>query len=176
MKKKRFPTAALTFFLVAGLFLSVGCGSEEGPFVAADYSSWTRLNRRDLDYPVPGQESRYRVIYINTIGGEAEVEEREGRVWYSYPKGTVIAKEVYPTLNPSPDTEPILVTAMMKDPEHENAQGGWVWLAKNLKTQVEEIMEVEFCFTCHLTANEPHPYSDGNPEGEFRDYVFFARE
>jgi hypothetical protein len=37
----------------------------------------------------------------------------------------------------------------------------------------EKVIDYEFCYDCHANANEPHPYGDRNPHGEFRDYVFF---
>jgi hypothetical protein len=160
-----------------GVLVLGSCRKEESAaFIPNDYDTWARMNQEELDYPVPGHESNYRIIYINEKGGSVTVEEREGRIRYSYPEGTVIAKEIYPGLDPEPGTKPVMVTAMAKQPGHENAYGGWVWVVKHLESGDEQVMQQEFCFTCHSAANEEHPYADENPEEEFRDYVFFAAE
>ncbi len=163
--------------LCIGVLFLGGCRKDEPvSFIPGDYDSWERVNEEELDYPVPGHESNYRIIYMNEKGRSVTVEERDGRTWYSYPEGTVIAKEIYPGLDPEPGTNPVMVTAMVKQPDHENAHGGWVWVVKDLESGTEQVMELEFCFTCHSAANEAHPYADGNPDEEFRDYVFFAAE
>ena len=61
---------------------------------------------------------------------------------------------------------------MIKAPEHEHARGGWLWVVKDLESNEERIIDYRLCFDCHADANDRHPYGDGNPEGEDRDYVF----
>ena len=90
-----------------------------------------------------------------------------------FPEGTIIAKEIYAGSSPEPGAEPTMVTAMVKDPEHPAARGGWVWVVKDLSMGKERIITGDFCFTCHGNANEGHPYGDKNKDENFRDFVFF---
>lgn len=155
-----------------------GCSDDEmGYTIPDDYDSWQRLNDIELNYPIPGHESNYRIIYINDIGTGGFTAEQGG-----YPDGTIIVKAVYEGLEPEPGAKPVMLTGMIKDPDHENARGGWVWVMKDVSAASAEnerplnvVMEA-FCFTCHREANKPHPYADGNPSAEFRDFVFFSRE
>lgn len=172
MKKIRGVLAVLAVF--TGF---TGCTEKaEELHVPDNYSSWRRVNDVELDYPIPGHESNYRIIYMNDIGFEAETVKAGGKEELHYPAGTIIAKAVYEGLNPEPGADPVMVTAMIKNPDHPNARGGWVWTVKNLGTGEEQIIEGQFCFTCHSAANESHPYADGNPREEFRDYVFFSAQ
>ncbi len=90
------------------------------------------------------------------------------------PVVTVIVKEVYASAKPMPEDEPIQLTIMAKQPQDPRAQGGWVWVTKDLPDGKEAVFMGNFCITCHANANEKHPYGDGNPNEEFRDYVFFV--
>lgn len=163
--------------LVSAAFFILSCEKEpEVQNIPDNYSSWERINDVELNYPVPGHESNYRVIYMNEKGRDVDISMEEGRRRYEFPQGTVVAKAVYEGLDPAPDAEPVMITAMVKNKEHPAARGGWVWVLKNLNTGDERIIEEAFCFTCHAAANESHPYGDGNPEEEYRDYVFFASE
>ena len=66
-----------------------------------------------------------------------------------------------------------MLTVMIKDPDHPNAQGGWVWVVKQLDSGREVKFTSDFCVNCHDGANGRHPYADKNPDQEFRDYVFY---
>lgn len=174
----RFPGKQFLAYpvMALALFLS-GCSRTEEPIsVPGEYETWERLNTVELDYPIPGHESNYRIIYINDKGLQVEIEETDGEVRYNFPEGTIIAKAVYEGLDPPPDAKPVMVTGMVKSSDHAKARGGWVWVVKNLGSGEERIIEEAFCYTCHAAANESHPYADGNPEGEFRDFVFFVSE
>jgi hypothetical protein len=61
---------------------------------------------------------------------------------------------------------------MVKEPGDPRAKCGWLWITKEQGGE-ERVFEGNFCVTCHANANERHPYFDGNPREEFRDYVFF---
>jgi hypothetical protein len=61
---------------------------------------------------------------------------------------------------------------MVKRPDHEQAQGGWVWISRDPESGTETIFDDQFCVNCHSNANESHPYGTGNPAEAFRDYVF----
>ncbi len=156
------------------IFSAAGCRKKETAqlLVPEHYTDWA-ITADHLNYPIPGHESHYRRIFINPTGEKVTTEKKNGRLFYTYPKGTVIIKEIYPTLTPAKDTKPISLSVMIKDPENPKARDGWVWIIKDLKKNTEKIIDYEFCFDCHTNANEPHPYGDGNPQGDFRDYVFF---
>jgi hypothetical protein len=137
------------------------------------YSTWRRTTELRLDYPIPGHEDNFRIIYINDTGlgysrtGAAQAE------YIEFPEGTVIAKEVYEGASPEPGAKPMMITAMIKAAGSPDARGGWVWVVKDLAMNKETIIKGTFCFTCHGNANEAHPYGDKNLHESFRDYVFF---
>jgi hypothetical protein len=141
--------------------------------VPADYATWERTTAAALDYPVPGHEEHHRRIFINRIGQDMRSEVRQGRVVHDYPEGTVLVKEVYEGLEPRPGEAPFQLTVMIKRPKDPLARGGWLWVVRDMASGQEKLIDYEFCFDCHASANEPHPYGDRNPRGEFRDYVFF---
>ena len=154
--------------------LLTGC-AEEGrePLLTADYSGWDRTTETELDYPIPGHEDNYRRIYIDQTGTNIRITTAEDGVRHSYPEGTVIIKEVFEGSDYQEGSEPVMLTAMVKRPSDPAARGGWLWVVKDLSTGRETVMETKFCVTCHANANEQHPYGDGNPDGAFRDFVFF---
>lgn len=157
------------------MLVLLGCTAREPkPLVPqADYTAWTRTTEVELDYPVPGHESHYRRIYINDQGKDPLISREGSQVNYQYPEGTVVVKEIYPGQSFSPGDEPVALTIMVKAPDHAAARQGWVYLLKNPDSGAERIFEGDLCFTCHKTANESHPYGDGNQENSFRDYLFF---
>ena len=152
------------------------CGEEELDLVpdSDSYESWSKTTEQELDYPIPGHENNYRRIYINDRGLEYTVEEQEGKTRYRFPKGTKILKEIYEGFDPAAGEKPIRITAMIKRPSHEEARGGWLWVIEDGDSGEENIFSGEFCVTCHSNANEQHPYGEGNPQEEFRDYVYFV--
>ncbi len=163
------------FLLFPAVFLFlISCQKKEVsvPVVPGNYKDWT-VTAADLNYPIPGHENHYRKIFINPKGEEVQITENNGRIFYNYPGGTVVIKEIYPTLSPEKGTKPISLTVMIKDPDNPKSRDGWVWIVKDLEKNSEKIIDYEFCFDCHTNANEPHQYGDGNPDGEFRDYLFF---
>lgn len=160
-------------FAAVLFFNLISCAEEERDYIPDDYASWQRLNRKELDYPIPGHESHYRIIYINETGKKLSINSENGKDNYSFPDGTIIVKEIYPSLQKS-EEEPIQLTAMIKDSDHPEARGGWIWVIENLGEDKQIVFTNEFCITCHANANEQHPYVDQNPREEFRDYVFFA--
>ena len=150
-----FPGLLLLFFL--------GCSEpQEPPRVPEDYSTWKTTHEGFLEYPIPGHMDNFRKIYISPNIEELKANEE-------CPDGTVIIKEIYKRATMK---DPIELTVMVKDRNHEKALGGWLWIVKDPVSGTENIVNSEFCFTCHSDANVAHPYGDKNPEQQFRDYVF----
>jgi hypothetical protein len=163
---------------LAAVFVCAGClagcrKQEPGPLLPVDYAGWARTTMKVLDYPIPGHEDRGRRIYINSTGTGVRVSSETGRVTWSYPAGSIIIKEIFGGLEIGEADKPVMLTAMIKEPEHPQARGGWVWVMKDLASGGERVIDWEFCVDCHANANEPHPYGDKNEGNEFRDYVFF---
>lgn len=156
----RMVSVVLSILLGALFF---GCSEKETtPLLPEEYTSWERTTEEVLDHPIPGHGSNQRIIYINETGTSVPLGG-DGSV--TYPTGTIVIKEVY--------NDPMVLTAMVKDPENPDARGGWVWLTKNPETGEESLVREEFCITCHANANEQHPYGDGNRDERFRDYLFY---
>lgn len=159
--------------LAAALAVAACEEKAQAPLVPADYRGWTRVPAQPLRYPVPGHLDNARVAYINPAGMKAVSETRDGRVFDRYPEGTIIVKEVFSTLEADITTAPERLTVMIRASGHKLARGGWLWVAADPSTGHEQIIDWELCYECHAAANEPHPYGDKNPDGEFRDFVFF---
>ena len=160
--------------LIPVLLVSACAPAQRPALVPSDYSGWTRSTQRELDYPIPGHADNFRRIYINKTGENPRIETSGGRPVWTYPEGTQIIKEVYKGLAPAPGEKPVALTVMLKAARDKDARGGWLWISKNVASGAESIIAEEFCVTCHSNANEKHPYADGNPREEFRDYVFFS--
>jgi hypothetical protein len=165
--------AAPLLLLLAAASLTDCRKEEAAPQLPNNYAGWKRTTDLILDYPVPGHESRGRRIFINSMGTKVTVRSEAGRISWDYPKGSIVIKEIFPSLDIRDGERPIMLTAMIKDPDHPQARGGWVWVVKDLGARSEQIIDWEFCVDCHANANEPHPYGDRNEDNEFRDYVFF---
>jgi hypothetical protein len=145
------------------------------PDIPADYRSWQLATDARLNYPIPGHEDHFRRIFINPVGTGVQKTSQNGRGIYEFPVGTIIVKEIYAgQSDPTPHETPLRLTVMIKQPDHPQARGGWLWLVKDFKTQQITVIDYEFCVDCHANANERHPYNDGNPDAEFRDYVYFV--
>ena len=143
-------------------------------YATPDYHSWQRTTNVVLDYPIPGHQDRFRIPRMNAVGFTAAPTMVNGKRRWEFPDGTVIAKEVYATSRPSPGAAPVQLTIMVKAPKDSRSQGGWLWLTRDLPDGAETVFMGNFCITCHANANEKHPYGDGNPNEEFRDYVYFV--
>ena len=171
----RFPHSQA--LQIAGIVLFVAmlfaCNNDDSELIFDDdYGGWERTVEEPLNYPIPGHGKRRRAIYINDTGtGVERVTDETGLLQYEYPEGTIVVKEVYTDFEGSDLLE---LTIMIKAPDDERARKGWIWLNKDAKTGKEKLFtSTSYCLTCHEGANESHPYGDGNPNGEFRDYVFF---
>lgn len=160
--------------LALALLLLGGCERSEEPelLVTTDHEEWTRTTTTPLTFPVPGHGSGERRIYINPVGETVEPPVSSEEPW-EYPEGTIILKEIYPSPDPPEDAPPDSLTIMVKQPDHPMSRGGWVWLVKEPGSDEERVFAEQFCVTCHANANEEHPYGDGNPEGQFRDYAYY---
>lgn len=160
---------------VLAIMVFVACQQKEpSQLTPDDYRSWNKTTDTVFNYPVPGHENHFRVIYINDIGNSVQPTQKNGRRIYDYPKGTIIVKEIYQGLEQSKNgEEPIQLAVMIKDSEHPKSRAGWLWIAVTYATKEERIIDYEFCVDCHANANEPHPYGDKNPNSDYRDCVYF---
>jgi len=166
---------AASLSLLAAFASLVGCGAEKLPVYATpDYRSWRRTTDVILDYPIPGHQDRFRIPRMNDIGFTVKPTVDNGRRRWDFPVGTTIVKEVYRTPKTAPGEQPIQLTIMVKAPKNPHSQGGWLWITRDLPDGKESVFMGNFCITCHANANEKHPYGDGNPDEEFRDYVYFV--
>jgi hypothetical protein len=161
----------LVLFVV--LLIFGGCQRQSTPLVTSDYANWSSTTTEVLNYPIPGHEENLRRIFINETGKGVSTEMRVNRLFHSYPENTVIIKEVYDGFTPDDDDDPVRLLVMIKNSQHSQSRGGWVWISKDVSSGDEQIIDYQFCFDCHGDANERHPYGDGNPRAEFRDYVYF---
>lgn len=161
--------------IIIGIIILASCQKKvPSPLVPEDYRSWNKATDELLNYSIPGHENNCRIIYINKTGESVQPTKKNNRVFYNYPEGTIVVKEVYKGLeHPAEDEEPLTLTVMIKDAQHPESRGGWVWIVKNFKTKQERVIDYEVCFDCHANANERHPYGDKNPNNDFRDYVYF---
>ena len=162
--------------LAAAFTLVAGCQqTPESPLLPDDYQSWVqRAPTVELDYPVPGHENHYRIMYGNDLSSHFTSTTSSGEGGISYPPGTVIIKEIYEGLErPAEGAVPITLTAMIKRPEDNRNFGGWLWVAQDVASGKETVLDHDYCVKCHSNANELHPYGDRNRSGEFRDFVFF---
>jgi len=166
------PVATVFLFCLLCLLISCSAG-EPVTLVPEEYDDWQRTTQEDLRFPIPGHEDNLRRIFINQEGLDYRTEMEGDRRHFFFPEETVIVKEIYEGFSPTPGEEPTQLTVMIKKPNHPDSLGGWLWLIKDPGSGKENIITNEFCHTCHSNANEAHPYADGNPTGEFRDYVFY---
>ena len=170
-------SAFLTFFLplLAVFGILVSCAAEKPPVYATPvYHSWKRTTDVVLDYPIPGHQNRFRIPRMNDVGFTVKPTIDNSKRLWNFPVGTIIVKEVYQTPKPAPGEQPIQLTIMVKAPKDPHSQGGWLWITRDLPNGKEAVFMGNFCITCHANANEKHPYGDGNPKEEFRDYVYFV--
>jgi hypothetical protein len=174
IKKVMVYDTLIIIFLIT-MAMASGCREKKDEqLVDFDYSSWKKTTDVELNYFIPGHEGHYRIPYINKTGENVEVAvDERGKKSYNYPEGTIIIKEIYPNLQLREGDKPIMLTVMIKKEDHEHAQGGWVWIVKQLDSGKEVVFKSDMCVYCHDGANGRHPYGDKNPNEEFRDYVFF---
>jgi hypothetical protein len=170
---KARPMAPILALLI--LVSLSSCAAKKAEIYApADYTTWKRTTDAVLDYPIPGHENRLRIPRMNPLGWTAVPAVVDGKARWDFPEDSVIVKEIYASAKPAPGEAPIQLTIMAKDPKDPRAQGGWLWITKDLPGGREKVFTGSFCVTCHANANEQHPYFDKNPREEFRDYVFFV--
>lgn len=139
--------------------------------VPADWNSWRKPVDKVLNYTIPGHGDKARVIYVNPAGWDYAGKAAAGR--FEFPVGTVVVKEIYASGSPAPGEKPTTLDVMIKAPDDPDARGGWVWVVKDLASGKETVMTTTFCQSCHGNANTAHPYGDRNPQGLFRDFLFF---
>lgn len=163
----------LFFMQMLLLLLFLSCTKQELRLLRVEeYRSWQTTTSEILTYPIPGHEDKHRRIFISPEGLGLTRENKGGRTYHSYPPGTQIIKEILDPNGKETDL-PLMLTAMIKQPQDPRARGGWIWVVYTPASKKETVVTEEFCISCHGNANEPHPYGDRNPDNEFRDYVFF---
>ena len=164
----------LTLLMPAVLSVLASCGAEEQvPLVSMDYSGWEQTVDEPILRTIPGHGETVRRIFINDVGASVEPQTSGSDTHWDYPDGTVIVKEVFSGEAPDLSSDPDALAVMIKNPDDERARGDWIWVVRDVASGAERIFDNTYCITCHGDANENHPYMDGNPEEEFRDYVFF---
>ncbi len=160
---------------IGAVLLALSCAPKAPEVYASpEYPTWARTTRTVLDYPIPGHMNRLRIPRMNALGFTATPLADGDRQRWDFPEDTVIVKEVYASAKPAAGERPVQLTIMAKDPKDPRAQGGWLWITKDLPDGKETVFTGNFCITCHANANEKHPYADKNLKEEFRDYVFFV--
>ncbi len=177
MMQRQAPIARTLVFpaVLFSLLAITGCTKREATaYATPDYRRWKPTTDVVLDYPIPGHQDHFRIPRMNAIGFTATPTMVGKKRRWDFPVGTVIVKEVYASTKPMPEDQPIQLTIMAKEPQDPRAQGGWLWITQDLPDGKEAVFMGNFCITCHANANEKHPYGDGNPNEEFRDYVFFV--
>lgn len=160
--------------LIVYLLIIISCARKEiTDLIPEDYGTWDRTTLTELNYPVPGHEDNYRIIFINPVGYSWEESLLNGVRQVRFPEGTILVKEVYAGSGRPAGASPVMLTAMIKAPSDSRALGGWIWVVKDISQGKEMVMTNNYCFVCHANANERHPYGDKNLPEEFRDYLFF---
>lgn len=158
--------------LFGGLILlfCAGCTGNEKELnlIADEYSDYSPTHPALLNYRIAGHLQPLRRILVNPAGAAFDSSPPpEGR----YPEGTVFIKEHFET-DPTAGGRADFLTVMIKDSDHPQAVAGWIWLTEDGEGN-ESIVGGKFCISCHQAANSSHTYGEGNPEGEFRDYIFY---
>ncbi|MGA2479872.1 MAG: cytochrome P460 family protein [Spirochaetia bacterium] len=171
--RRTFWIAILSLLALSGMF--TGCAATKtAVYATPDYPTWRLTTNVILNYPIPGHQDRFRIPRMNGVGFAAKPTIENGKRRWDFPEGTVIVKEVYQTAKPAAGEAPIQLTIMVKAPKDPHSQGGWLWITCDFPNGKETVFMGNFCVTCHANANERHPYGDGNPKEEFRDYVYFV--
>jgi hypothetical protein len=155
------------------ILVSLSCAPPAPDLIGMDYEGWQRTTYIPLNYPIPGHLDKLREIYINPAANGVAITTVNGQRHFDYPAGTEVIKEIFASATPAPGEEPVQLTGMVKAPDDPRSRGGWIWVVRDLKSKTEQVITQEFCFTCHANANEGHPYGDQNPQGEYRDYLFY---
>lgn len=160
--------------LISAAMALASCGSKAlpAPTIPPGYALWPRSVDRVLNYPVPAHGSGARIIYMDPASHAAALGRDGSRLELGV--GAMVVKEVYASPEPAPGDKPALLTAMVKAPDDPRAQGAWLWLVKDAKADGFTVMEKDFCVSCHVAANERHPYGDRNQDGAFHDYLFYV--
>ena len=160
MRLKRF---FIIFFLLS---LILSCNeSKRGLYEIPQYKKWRKPVSYVLDRPVPGHGSTYRIIYANSITFSAKSDKKTGNV--TMPNGSVVIKEVYKKKEYIDKVEPEL-TIMVKNTGDPESLNGWNYYVKHPGKGIQSVKS-RMCVGCHVSANEEHPYFDGNKDEKFRD-------
>jgi len=163
----KLPGLLLCAAALGGL-AACGAGEKELNLIEEEFSAYRATHPGYLEYQIAGHLQPYRRILVNPEGGAFfDAPPSDGR----YPEGTVFVKENF-TETPTEGDEADFLTVMIKQSDHPEAVAGWVWLTRDGDGK-ESIVSGKFCISCHQAANADHQYGAGNPENEFRDYIFY---
>ena len=173
---ERVPSALWTIgFATSRVWDAFSCVAEKPhEYATPDYHSWKRTTDVVLDYPIPGHQNRFRIPRMNDVGFTVKPTLDNGKRVWDFPVGTVIVKEVYRRRNPPQASSPSSSLLWLRLPRILIPRAAGLWITRDLPNGKEAVFMGNFCITCHANANEKHPYGDGNPDEEFRDYVYFV--
>ena len=119
----------------------------------ADYRNWTQIHSKPITEDHTGLLGNLHVgakgvrfVYVNDIGLQAS----EGSAPYSYPVGTVIAKEQYKNMKRYEDGRKPDLTVMVKvSDDAANPAENWAWArGYNKRAKTKDA----FCSGCHTVA------------------------
>lgn len=151
--------------------LSCSKGNKSEVISVPDYKKWKKPVNEIMDYPVPGHGAGFRIIYANDVSYSAKISTgANGLKKTVFPDGSYIIKESYKNRQDIGKKEPV-VYGMIKNSSSPEAVSGWIYYVKKPKEPLK-IITTKMCIGCHESANEKHPYFDGNRDDSFRDYLF----
>ena len=132
--------------LPALLALLAGCAGEPPDAEPlGDYTTWKRV---DTYGNAPGHGDTYRIIYINDIAAQYQVDGRP-----DHDEGAIIVKEVYDRAEGSaPAPGELSVVEIMRRIGHDTSENeGWTFSAAATPTADESVQT--FCWRrCHQAA------------------------
>ncbi|MFW5863019.1 MAG: cytochrome P460 family protein [Spirochaetota bacterium] len=163
-------TVLLPVLAAAALMLHCGKKTADTFTLPENYRQWKNPVDRVITYPVPGHGEGARLIFANDKSFDPRI--KEGNLYDSIimQDGSVIIKESYQSKADIGKSDP-LVYVMVKDTSVKDAQDGWLYYMKK-PNGILQRFKGKMCHECHAAANESHPYFDGNPKANFRDYLF----
>jgi len=136
----------------------------------ANYKSWTKIHNQPITGDHTGflgglhrGESGVRQVFVNDIG----LSVATGSGPYSYPVGTVIAKEQYKDQAALDGGKNPGLTVMVKVSDNaENPVENWAWSrGYNATAKVDDA----FCSSCHtIAAGSDYAFSNGTSLKDFQ--------
>ncbi len=142
-------------FLISFFFLKTFCQTLPAglPEDIADYTKWTRLNKKIIP-PREGDAHRgYKRVYVNRL--KSDLVDSNKKLIFPYPEGTIVVKEV--KKDQKKKSNIVLVAIMRKLPGNENT-GGWDFVEYTRSSQDGSFIPIAFpkesCYACHSGASD----------------------